>query len=274
MASSIVCGKRLYSDDACFPATADVSGDATPMNSSKRSRRYVSPPAIPLTYSSETLFSATSSFGHSRQMAAALDGAAPTGNAGVAEGGGGVIGRSDYGAVHGKSVPASREEADGEGGNALASQWVGAVVEEMMKSADMDDAHRRAGGLLLAFEQAVGQKIAAEQHKLTCDVHSRLDENLLQQARGENLELQQRLQVFERENGILKRAVAIQHERQKQEQEARGRELQQLKEELQAHHEQMRTLEMTNYALTVHLRAATHSTGPSAMATRFPPDVY
>lgn len=55
--------------------------------------------------------------------------------------------------------------------------------------------------------------------------------------------LKEQIEGLMRENAILKRAVAIQHERQK-EQEDRSRELQHLKQMVSQYQEQLRTLEV------------------------------
>lgn len=55
--------------------------------------------------------------------------------------------------------------------------------------------------------------------------------------------LKEQMEVFFRENTILKRAVAIQHERQK-EYEVKNQELQHLKQLLPQYQEQLRVLEV------------------------------
>lgn len=55
--------------------------------------------------------------------------------------------------------------------------------------------------------------------------------------------MKEQIEVLLRENTILKRAVAIQHERQK-EYDERNQEVQQLKQLIAQYQEQMRTLEV------------------------------
>lgn len=55
--------------------------------------------------------------------------------------------------------------------------------------------------------------------------------------------LKQQFEALIQENAVLKRAVAIQHERQK-EFEDRGHELNQLKQSVAQYQEQLRTLEV------------------------------
>lgn len=63
--------------------------------------------------------------------------------------------------------------------------------------------------------------------------------------------LKEQIEVLLRENTILKRAVAIQHERQK-ECEDKNQELQHLKQVVSQYQEQLRTLEVrTTTCLTV-----------------------
>ncbi|KAL0451885.1 UNVERIFIED_CONTAM: hypothetical protein Slati_1166600 [Sesamum latifolium] len=59
--------------------------------------------------------------------------------------------------------------------------------------------------------------------------------------------LKQQLEVLIQENNILKRAVSIQHERQKEFEEM-GQELHQLKQLVSQYQEQLRTLEMSDIA--------------------------
>ncbi|KAI3814999.1 hypothetical protein L1987_14649 [Smallanthus sonchifolius] len=67
----------------------------------------------------------------------------------------------------------------------------------------------------------------------------------------ENIAFKGQLEVLLRENAILKRAVAIQHERQKE--------------------YDARTVEVNNYALTMHLRQAQ---GNNSIPGRFHPDIF
>lgn len=73
--------------------------------------------------------------------------------------------------------------------------------------------------------------------------------------------LKEHQQNLSRDNQILKRAVAIQHERNL-EQEEKTREVQQLKHVISQYQEQVRTLEVVdfNFAKTIfHLVACIHS---------------
>lgn len=135
-----------------------------------------------------------------------------------------------------------------------AEEWVELVVREMMTSSDLDDARVRAARVLEAFEKAVQQR--------GTDV-APVDGKEVAGLRDQMVKLSQ-------DNNILKRAVATYHSRQ-QEHEGRGRELQQLKQLLSQYQEQLRSLEVTNYALNLHLKTAQQA---SSMPSRFHPDVF
>jgi hypothetical protein len=133
-------------------------------------------------------------------------------------------------------------------------EWVELLVREMMNAADLDDARARATHTLGAFEKTVASRSAA----------------VMEVQQKENIALKEQLQGLIRDNHILKRAVAIQHERQI-EHEGRTRELQQVKQLLAQYQEQVRALELSNYSLTLHLRKAQEG---SSMPGRFHPDVF
>ncbi|OVA03511.1 Ubiquitin system component Cue [Macleaya cordata] len=113
------------------------------------------------------------------------------------------------------STPESTNPMDG-------SSWVDIFVQEMMNASDLDDARGRASRILEAFEKSVL-------------AHSRASEE-------EIASLREHLQSMLRDNQILKRAVAIQHERTL-EQEGKAREVEQLKHAITQYQEQLKTLE-------------------------------
>ncbi|XAR50535.1 hypothetical protein NMG60_11004885 [Bertholletia excelsa] len=134
-------------------------------------------------------------------------------------------------------------------------EWVELFVREMMGATSIDDARSRATRVLESLEKSIsvcaGNEAAQSYHK-------------------ENAMLKGQIEVLLRENVILKRAVAIQHERQK-EYDDRNREVQHLKQLLSQCHEQLRTLEVNNYALKLHLQQAQQS---NSIPGRFNPDVF
>ncbi|XP_030553427.1 uncharacterized protein LOC115757361 [Rhodamnia argentea] len=134
-------------------------------------------------------------------------------------------------------------------------EWVELFVREMMSASNMDDAKARAARALEALEKSILARVGAEASR---NFHQ------------ENMLLKQQVEALIQENTILKRAVAIQHERQK-EHELRSQELQHLKQVVSQYQEQLRTLEVNNYALTMHLKQAQQS---SSIPGRFHPDVF
>ncbi|XP_068642701.1 uncharacterized protein [Aristolochia californica] len=147
-------------------------------------------------------------------------------------------------------VPTSEDLLPSDG-----SEWVELLVREMMNASDMDDARARASRVLQVLEKSIVAHAGAE---------------AAQNFQKENMVLKEQVEVLLRENSILKRAVAIQHERQN-EYDERSQELQQLKQLVSQYQEQLRTLEVNNYALTMHLRQAQQS---SSIPGTFHPDVF
>jgi hypothetical protein len=165
--------------------------------------------------------------------------------------------------------------------NNQSSEWVELFVREMMSSSDIDDARARASRALEAFEKSIMDRVGAEA------VHNLHRENAM---------LKEQLSIILRENAVLKRGVAIQHERQK-EFDVRTQEADSLKQLVLQYQEQLKTLEVlpvitssnfdhsvqkvksgnrgslqiNNYALRVHLKQAQQN---NSMPGRFPPDVF
>ncbi|KAK8708964.1 hypothetical protein V6N13_059999 [Hibiscus sabdariffa] len=137
-------------------------------------------------------------------------------------------------------------------GNAVdGPNWTDLFVQEMASAMNTDDAKSRAARILEAFEgSVVANKRAA--------------------AEIEHVSLKEHLRSLLDNNQILRRAVAIQHERNV-EQEGKEREVQHLKLTLNQYIEQARTLELNNYTLRLHLQRAQQS---SSINDQFPPDIY
>nr|XP_043628571.1 uncharacterized protein LOC122600007 [Erigeron canadensis] len=170
-----------------------------------------------------------------------------------------VRNESDYrsqtnanGLANGEAVPVEsstlqKQPVDG-------ADWVDLFVREMVNASNMDDARTRASRALEMLEKSIYERVTTE-------------------ARGiqqENMIMKEQLQALVQENTLLKRAVAIQHERQK-EFEDRGQELHNLKQMVSQYQEQLRTLEVNNYSLTLHLKQAQQG---SSIPGRFHPDVF
>lgn len=135
------------------------------------------------------------------------------------------------------------------------AEWVELFVKEMMNASNVDDAKARASRMLEAFEKSVCARASVETER---NFHQ------------ENMILQEQVEALIQENVILKRAICIQHERQK-ECEERDQELKHLKQLVSQYQEQVRALEVNNYALTMHLKQAEQN---SSIPGRFHPDVF
>ncbi|MQL69335.1 hypothetical protein Taro_001647 [Colocasia esculenta] len=133
------------------------------------------------------------------------------------------------------------------------SEWVELLVREMMNSTDVDDARARASSVLEVLEKSIMARAGAE---------------AAQAFHKENVMLKEQVEGLLRDNNILKRAVSIQHERQKHFDE-KDQEVQHLKQLLSQYQEQIRTLEINNYALSMHLKQAQQG---SSIPGRFHPD--
>ncbi|XP_010533131.1 PREDICTED: uncharacterized protein LOC104808967 [Tarenaya hassleriana] len=139
--------------------------------------------------------------------------------------------------------------------NLDGAEWVELFVKEMMNASDMNDAKARAARALEVFEKSIRARAGAE---------------AMQSLQQENMMLRQQIETLVQENAILKRAVVTQQKRQK-EFEDQSQELQHLKQLITQYQEQLRTLEVNNYSLTLHLKQAQQN---SSIPGRFHPDVF
>lgn len=135
------------------------------------------------------------------------------------------------------------------------AEWVDLFVTEMTSATNMDDARARASRVLEILEKSIMARAADE---------------AAQSFQKENVTLKEQIETVIRENSILKRAVAIQHERQK-DYENQNQEVEYLKQMVSQYQERLRTLEINNYALSMHLKQAQQS---SSIPGRFHPDVF
>ncbi|CAD5172474.1 unnamed protein product [Musa acuminata subsp. malaccensis] len=154
----------------------------------------------------------------------------------------------------GKKVEVSENDgADLQSGEAgKGTSWVDIFVKEMMNASDLGDVRGRAMKILEAFE---GDVVAQ-----TTAVVEQNESNLLKE----------QLHCLVRDNQILKRAVAIQHERNS-ENEEKIREVQHLKHAICQYQEQVRALEMHNYTLKIHLQKAQEA---NSIPGCFHPDMF
>lgn len=130
-------------------------------------------------------------------------------------------------------------------------EWVDVLVQEMAAAKDVADARGRAAQVLGAFN-----KFATEQSAL---------------ADPEKSAILSKLQELQKENHILKRAVQIQNSKL-QEKQQHDQEVEQLRMMLGQYQEQVRTLQMNNYSLALHLQQATN--GAAVASGNRPPDVF
>ncbi|KAG2271136.1 hypothetical protein Bca52824_065691 [Brassica carinata] len=86
-----------------------------------------------------------------------------------------------------------------------------------------------------------------------------------------NLTAEKQFETIVEENNLLKRAVVTQRKRQR-ESEDQSQELQNLRQMVTQYQEQLRTLEVNNYALTLHLKQAQQNN--SSTPDWFHPDVF
>ncbi|GFP97245.1 hypothetical protein PHJA_001868600 [Phtheirospermum japonicum] len=116
----------------------------------------------------------------------------------------------------------------------------------MKNATSIDDARSRAARVLDNLEKSIRVQTSVQ---------------VAQGFHKENVMLKEQIEALHRDNAILKRAVTIQHQRQK-ECDDKNQELKQ----------QLQTLEMTNYALTLQLRQALQISKP--IPARFNPNVF
>nr|AAK43955.1 unknown protein [Arabidopsis thaliana] len=139
--------------------------------------------------------------------------------------------------------------------NLDGTEWVELFVREMMNASDMKDAKARAARALEALEKSI---------------NARTGTDAMQNLQQENMMLKQQLEAIVQENSLLKRAVVTQQKRQR-ESEDQSQELQHLRQLVTQYQEQLRTLEVNNYALTLHLKQAQQN---SSIPGRYHPDVF
>nr|AFK33763.1 unknown [Medicago truncatula] len=135
------------------------------------------------------------------------------------------------------------------------AEWIDFFVREMMVATSVDDARARAARMLEVLEKSISERARAEAT------------DALQK---ENLMLKEQIEVLIKEKNSFKNAFRIQHERLF-DYDNKNQELQHLKQLASQYQEQIRTLEMNNYALAMHLKHAQQSNG---FQGHFPPDIF
>ncbi|CAN6194065.1 unnamed protein product [Urochloa humidicola] len=119
------------------------------------------------------------------------------------------------------------------------SEWAELIVKEMSSASDMVDAKNRACKILKLLEESVARVGPDEKGK----VHK------------EHKIVKQMLGALLHQNGILKRAFLIQHNRLKEYQEM-VQERSQFNEIVEKYQKQIKALEEKNYTLSFHLQQA------------------
>ncbi|XP_048612143.1 uncharacterized protein LOC106390472 [Brassica napus] len=145
--------------------------------------------------------------------------------------------------------------ADSDNHPASGDDWVGLLIREVTQSTGIDDAKVRAAKVLQSLEQTLSSRAREEAGKIFQE---------------EKVAVQQQVEDLMKDNTVLKRAVAIQHERQKAFEDA-NQQLELLKQVIPQYQEKIRNLEMNNYALNLRLQQAEQG---NSMLERFNPDVY
>lgn len=134
--------------------------------------------------------------------------------------------------------------------------WINLFVSEMSCATSVDDARARAAKLLKVLEKSISTHASSGE---------------ITDLQKENLMLKYQIEVLTKERNCFKSAFRIQLERLS-DYEDKDRELQQLKHLVSQYQEQIRTLEVNNYALQMHLNQAQKYNNP--FPGRFPPDGF
>nr|KYP56794.1 hypothetical protein KK1_003042 [Cajanus cajan] len=135
------------------------------------------------------------------------------------------------------------------------AEWIDLFVREMTCATSVDDARARAARLLEVLEKSI---TAHASSGATTDLQR------------ENLMLKEQIEALTKEKNCFKSAFRIQLERLS-DYENKNQELQQLKQLVSQYQEQIRTLEVNNYALRMHLNQAQQY---NPFPGRFPPDAF
>ncbi|KAL9323196.1 hypothetical protein ACSQ67_011249 [Phaseolus vulgaris] len=144
--------------------------------------------------------------------------------------------------------PADNFPADG-------AEWIDLFVREMTCATSVDDARARAARLLEVLEKSISAHASS---------------GATTALQRENLMLKEQIEALTKEKNCFKSAFRIQLERLS-DYDNKNQELQQLKQLVSQYQEQIRTLEVNNYALRMHLNQAQQY---NSFPGRFPPDAF
>ncbi|KAK6124885.1 hypothetical protein DH2020_041371 [Rehmannia glutinosa] len=134
------------------------------------------------------------------------------------------------------------------------AEWVELIVNEMKSATSIDDARSRAASVLECLEKSISSRASAE---------------VAQSFHKENLMLKEQIDAYFSEIMSSSNVLYPSSMNAKKEYDMKNQEVEQLKQVLAHYQEQLRTLEVNNYALTLHLRQAQQS---NSIPGRFNPD--
>jgi len=134
------------------------------------------------------------------------------------------------------------------------SEWAELIVKEMSSASDLVDAKNRAFKILKILENSAARASPDEKHKVN----------------KEHKIVKQMLGALLHQNGVLKRAFLIQHNRLKESQEM-VEERSQFNQILENYQKQIKALEEKNYALSFHLQQVNQCSNTYGYRN---PDVY
>ncbi|PUZ59812.1 hypothetical protein GQ55_4G072800 [Panicum hallii var. hallii] len=121
------------------------------------------------------------------------------------------------------------------------SEWAELIVKEMSSASNLVDAKNRASKILKLLEKCVARVSPDEKRKVN----------------KEHKIVKQMLGALLHQNGVLKRAFLIQHNRLKEYQEM-VQERSQFNQIVEEYQKQIKALEEKNYALSFHLQQVNH----------------
>ncbi|KAI4969473.1 hypothetical protein ZWY2020_000387 [Hordeum vulgare] len=135
------------------------------------------------------------------------------------------------------------------------TEWAELIVKEMSAASDLIDAKNRASRILELFDKSAANCNTPDEKQKMHEEHK-----ILKQMLGGLLH----------QNGVLKRAFLIQHNRLKDYQDM-VQERSQFKEIVDKYQQQIKALEERNYVLSLHLAQSDHRSGISGHRN---PDVF
>jgi len=136
-------------------------------------------------------------------------------------------------------------------GDRLSPSWLDPFLKQFYESGQPAEAQARVARVLEEFENAVMAKCRNESEELAA--------------------LKAEFEKVKKGNAILSKAVSVQHSRL-QELGTKDQEIQRLRDMLTQYQERLRSLELSNYSLKMHLQRATGP--PFGPNNGGPPDVF